>query len=163
MSLRAAITEKLRQILTLGESPHRTAMAFALGVFIAFSPSYGLHTASVFFVSWAFRLNFLALMAGNLVNNPWTFLPIVSSSLWVGLALNPVGPFPHIDWHGITLTILWEQFRPYLAPFVLGHLLLGLIAAATGYGLLYLAIRKLRERHATTPPRTPVAPPPSSC
>jgi uncharacterized protein (DUF2062 family) len=35
----------LRQVLHLQESPRRTALAFALGVFIAFSPAYGLHTA----------------------------------------------------------------------------------------------------------------------
>lgn len=45
----AILKEKLRQILHLGESPQRTAMAFAVGIFIAFSPAYGLHTAGVFF------------------------------------------------------------------------------------------------------------------
>ena len=92
-----AIKEKLRQILHLGDSPRRTAVAFAVGVLIAFSPTYGLHTASVFFLTWAFRLNFLAVMAGNLVNNPWTFLPIIAGSMGVGLWLDPVGPAPDID------------------------------------------------------------------
>ena len=92
------IKEKLRQILHLGDSPQRTAMAFAVGVLIAFSPTYGLHTASAFLFAWAFRLNFLAVMAGNLVNNPWTFLPIVAGSMGVGLLLDPVGAPPNIDW-----------------------------------------------------------------
>ena len=39
----------LKQLLHLKESPHRTALAFAVGAFIAFSPTYGLHTLSVLF------------------------------------------------------------------------------------------------------------------
>lgn len=165
-----AIKEKLRQIFHLGDSPQRTAMAFAVGVFIAFSPSYGLHTASVFFCAWAFRLNFLALMAGNLVNNPWTFLPIVAGSMWVGLLLDPVGPSPQIDWTYFKSLMLWDKFRmlwnefqSYLFPFVLGHLLLGVIAAAVGYLILYQTIVRFREHHARSHEKVPVAPPPPSC
>ena len=53
----------LKQVLHLQESPQRTALAFAIGVFIGFSPAYGLHTVMVLICSWALRLNFLALMA----------------------------------------------------------------------------------------------------
>lgn len=164
------IKEKLRQVLHLGDSPQRTAMAFAVGVLIAFSPTYGLHTASAFLFAWAFRLNFLALMAGNLINNPWTFLPIVASSMWVGLLLDPVGPQPQIDWASFgslmiwdQFRLLWTQFRPYLVPFVLGHVLLGIIGAAAGYFIMYQAILKFREHHAKTRQQAPVAPPPPSC
>lgn len=165
-----AIREKLRQILHLGDSPQRTAMAFAVGVLIAFSPTYGLHTASAFLFAWAFRLNFLALMAGNLVNNPWTFLPIVAGSMWVGLLLDPVGPQPQIDWAYFNSLMLWDQFQllwtqfhPYVVPFVLGHVLLGIVGAAAGYFIMYQAILKFREHHAKTHQQVPVAPPPPSC
>ncbi|TSA02358.1 MAG: DUF2062 domain-containing protein [Nitrospiraceae bacterium] len=144
------IKEKLRQILHLGDSPQRTAMAFAVGVLIAFSPTYGIHTASAFLFAWAFRLNFLALMAGNLINNPWTFLPIVAGSMWVGLLLDPVGAPPTIDWSDFTIRMLWDQFHPYVIPFILGHVLLGVVAAAAGYFIMYHAILKFRERHAKT-------------
>ena len=162
-----AIKEKLRQILHLGDSPHRTALAFAVGVFIAFSPSYGLHFASVLFCAWAFRLNFLALMTGNLINNPWTFLPIVASSMWVGLLLDPVGPQPSINWPYFSSLMLWDQFRllwtqfrPYLVPFVLGHVFLGTIGAVVGYVLTYQAVVRFREHQARV---KHLAPPPPSC
>ena len=157
------IKEKLRQILHLGDSPQRTALAFAVGVLIAFSPTYGLHTASAFLFAWAFRLNFLALMAGNLINNPWTFLPIVAGSMGVGLWLDPVGPVPQIDWSDFTIRMLWDQFHPYVVPFVLGHVLLGAVGAAAGYVIMYQAILKFREHHAKTHHQAPVAPPPPSC
>ncbi|MBI3809642.1 MAG: DUF2062 domain-containing protein [Nitrospirae bacterium] len=157
------IREKLHQILHLGDSPQRTALAFAVGVLIAFSPTYGLHTASAFLFAWAFRLNFLALMAGNLINNPWTFLPIVAGSMWVGLLLDPAGAPPAIAWNDFTLRMLWDQFHPYVVPFVLGHVLLGIVGAAAGYVIMYQAILKFREHHAKTHQQAPVAPPPPSC
>jgi len=156
--------EKIRQVLHLGDSPQRTALAFAVGVLIAFSPTYGLHFASAFLCAWAFRLNFLALMAGTLVNNPWTVLPIVGSSLWMGLLLDPVNSTPPVDWTSFSSLMLWDQFqllwtqfRPYLVPFILGHVLLGIIGATIGYVLLYHAILRLRAhqaqaKHLVTPP-----------
>ena len=110
--------------------------------------------------AWAFRLNFLALMAGNIINNPWTFLPIIGSSMWVGLLLVPVGASPEIDWNDFTFRMLWEQLRPFWVPFVLGHTLLGTIAALIGYVLAYVGIRRFREHQARA---KAVATPPPSC
>lgn len=166
MSL-ARLKELMYQVLHLGDSPQRTALAFAVGVFIAFSPTYGLHFVSVLLCAWAFRLNFLALMAGNIINNPWTFLPIIGGSMWVGLLLDPVGPPPNIDWIAFKSLMLWDkflilvkQFQPYLIPFVLGHILLGIIAALSGYVLAYIGIRRFREHQARA---KAVATPPPSC
>ena len=141
-----------------------------MGIFIAFSPTYGLHFVTALLCAWLFRLNLVALMAGNLINNPWTVLPIIAGSMGVGLLLDPVGPQPQIDWTYFNSLMLWDQFqllwiqfRPYLVPFVLGHVLLGVVAAAGGYVILYQAILKLRAHQAKTPHQAPVAPPPPSC
>jgi uncharacterized protein len=138
------------RILHLGDSPRRTALAFTIGVFIAFSPTYGLHTASVVLCAWAFRLNMVAMFAGALINNPWTILPIFGSSMWVGLALVPVGHPPQIDWTHFTLRLFWEQLQPFFLPFVLGSTLLGFLAAVLAYPLVYVALRRYRAR--STPP-----------
>ena len=81
------IRSHLARLLHLKESPHRTALAFAVGVFIAFSPTYGLHTLSVLFCAWAFRLNAVALLAGSLITNPWTLVPVLGATLWTGVQL----------------------------------------------------------------------------
>ncbi|TKB87160.1 MAG: DUF2062 domain-containing protein, partial [Nitrospira sp.] len=39
----ADVRSLFRQVLHLDETPHRTALAFAIGSFIGFSPAYGLH------------------------------------------------------------------------------------------------------------------------
>jgi len=156
----ARFKDMVRQVLHLGDSPQRTALAFAVGAFIAFSPTYGLHAVTVFLCSWAFRLNFVALMAGNLINNPWTFLPIVGGSLWVGLVLVPVGAPPEVNWRDFTVLMLWDQLQPYLVPFVLGHVVLGIIAAFLCYALAYVVIRRFRQHQART---RHLAPPSPSC
>src|SRR5436309_15656535 len=98
MMSRARLKEKVYEVLHLGDSAQRTAMAFAVGVFIASSPTYGLHTLTVLFCAWAFRLNFVALFLGAFINNPWTFLPIVGAIMWLDLLLSPQGHPPAIDW-----------------------------------------------------------------
>lgn len=151
--------ERFRQILHLGDPPERTALAFAVGAFIAFTPTYGLHFATALLCAWLFRLNPIALMAGNLLNNPWTFLPIVGSSMWVGLLIVPVGQPPSIAWNDFTFRVLWDQLGPFVVPFALGHTILGIIAAMIGYFLTYQAIRRFRAHQART--KHLVTPPPS--
>ena len=139
------IKRTVQQILHLGDSPHRTALAFAIGVFIAFSPTYGLHTISVFLCAWAFRLNVVAMLAGSLINNPWTILPFVGSSMWVGLKLLPIGTPPPLDLSNFTFQVLWQQLQPFFLPFILGSTLLGIIASLVAYLLVYVGLRRYRE------------------
>ncbi len=154
------LKEKFRHILHLGDPPRRTALAFAVGAFIAFTPTYGLHFVTAFLCAWLFRLNLVALIAGTLLNNPWTVLPIIGSSIWVGLLLAPVGQPPNIDWSNFTSQMLWDQLGPFVVPFVLGHTILGVVAAVIGYVLAYQAILRFRAHQART---KHLAPPPPSC
>jgi uncharacterized protein (DUF2062 family) len=154
------LKEKFRHILHLGDPPRRTALAFSVGAFIAFTPTYGLHFVTAFLCAWLFRLNLVALIAGTLLNNPWTVLPIIGSSIWVGLLLAPVGQPPNIDWSNFTFQMLWDQLGPFVVPFVLGHTILGIVAAVIGYVLAHQAIQRFRAHQART---KHLAPPPPSC
>src|SRR6185295_5462370 len=68
MSLRRAV----QAVLHVEDTPHRIALAFAVGVFIAFFPIWGIHTAMALGVAFLFRLSRAATMVGAWVNNPWT-------------------------------------------------------------------------------------------
>ena len=68
-----SLRQRLTHVLHLQETPHRTALAFATGVFIAFAPHYLFHTVSAAFCGWMFRLNYAAIFLGSFINNPWTF------------------------------------------------------------------------------------------
>ena len=148
----------LKQVLHLRESPQRTALAFAIGVFIAFSPTYGLHTVMVLFCTWALGLNFLALMAGNIVNNPWTMVPILGATYWVGALLLGRSDGPSFDWQDLRFSAIYEQVMPYAAPFFLGGFVLSLLGAVLAYPLAYYFVSKHRQSHppAQTEPLPPI-------
>ena len=153
----ASLRVMLRQVLHLQESPQRTALAFAIGSAIAFSPFYGLHTLLVVFCTWGFRLNFVAVMAGNLINNPWTLVPILGTTYWTGALLLGKADAPSFDWHDLSLNGLYQQVMPYAFPFALGGILLSLIAAAVSYPIALHLIGKHRQQKAS-PPTEPLPP-----
>ena len=146
----ARLRSYLSQILHLHESPHRTAFAFAIGVFIAFSPIYGLHTLSVVFCTWAFRLNFLALMVGAGINNPWTLVPILGATIWTGSKLLGIPQAAPFDWDNLSFLSLYDQVLPYALPFAAGGVFLGLIGALLSYPATYLVISRYRA-HGSRP------------
>lgn len=148
----------LKQVLHLQESPQRTALAFAIGIFIGFSPVYGLHTVMVIVCSWALRLNLLALMAGAFLNNPWTVVPILGATYWVGALLLGRSDSPSFDWHDVSFTAIYEQVMPYAAPFFLGGCVLSFLGAAVAYPLAYFFVARYRQSHPTH--RSEPLPPP---
>jgi hypothetical protein len=137
----------LKQVFHLQESPQRTALAFAIGVFIAFSPTYGLHTVMVLFCSWALGLNLLALMVGAFINNPWTLVPILGATYWVGALLLGRSDSPSFDWHDVSFSAIYEQVMPYAVPFFLGGLVLSVLGAVLAYPLAYYFVAKHRKAH----------------
>lgn len=141
----AALRSKLTYALELHESPHRTALAFAVGVFIAFSPTYGLHTVSVIFLAWLFRLNFFAVLAGALINNPWTIVPILGVTFWTGFAVLGMPQSPSFTWNDLSLEALYETVLPYALPFFLGGFLLSLVGAFLSYPVALALISKYRR------------------
>jgi len=137
----------LKQVLHLREPPQRTALAFAIGVFIGFSPAYGLHTVLVFFFAWALGLNLLALMAGAFLNNPWTIVPILGATYWVGAVLLGRSDNPSFNWEDVSFRAIYEQVMPYAMPFFLGGFVLSLLGAALAYPLAYYFLAKYRQSH----------------
>src|ERR1044072_2464843 len=74
-----------RRLLALNDPPERTALAFSIGVFIAFSPFLGLHTILATVIAFLFRFNQVAIYTGTVINNPFfTPVPIIIASYAVG-------------------------------------------------------------------------------
>jgi uncharacterized protein (DUF2062 family) len=139
---------QLTSILHLQESPHRTALAFSIGVFIAFAPHYGLHTVSVVLCAWAFRLNYLVVFLGALINNPWTIIPILGGSLYTGFALFGMPPTASFDWQDIQIENVYDITSQYLLPFIVGGCLLGVLGAILAYPMMLYTIRRYRAMKA---------------
>ena len=137
-----------RQILHLRESPHRTALAFAVGIFIAFSPTYGLHTVMVAFCTWAFGLNFIALFAGAFVNNPWTLVPILGATFWTGALILGETDLPAFNWNDLSFAGIYHQVMPYALPFFIGGTVLSILGALVAYPLAYYLVMKYQPASA---------------
>lgn len=149
------VKDRIRSIFSLDGSPNELAAAFALGVFIAFSPTIGLHTISCLLFAWIFRLSKVVVFTATFINNPWTIVPIYGFCLWFGMKITGGDPAaPSITWNEITLRNAWEILTPYLWPFVAGTVVVGLIAALIAYLIMYWAIIRYRktERAITISP-----------
>ena len=60
----------LDALLHVNDTPERTARAFALGVFLGFSPFLGLHTIVAIAVAFLFNMNRVAVLLGVYSNLP---------------------------------------------------------------------------------------------
>lgn len=138
----------IKQVLHLQESPHRTALAFAVGSGIAFCPLYGFHMVLVGLCTWAFKLNFIALLTGALINNPWTIVPILGATYWTGAIVLGRSESPAFDWNELGFQAVYEQVMPYAVPFAVGGVVLSLIAAILSYPLALYLITKHRQSAA---------------
>jgi uncharacterized protein (DUF2062 family) len=148
-----------RRLLAVDDPPERTALAFSVGVFIAFSPFLGLHTILATLVALLFRFNKLAIYAGTFVNNPFlTFVPIVAASYAVGALLmgRPVR-LHGVGWQLLTEPHLltaayWRQLgshlRDVVVPFSVGGLALSVVCSLTSYPVTLKLLRARSRRKA---------------
>lgn len=144
-------TRRVVQVLLhLEDTPHRTALAFGLGVFIAFSPLLGLHWALALGSAFALRLNRVAVLLGTYVNNPWTLAPLYLAGTLLGCALLGVSPegLTEIDWDASGWAFyraLLAHLRPFLWPYVVGNTVLGIACGALTYALVRLFLERRRR------------------
>jgi hypothetical protein len=155
-SLTAAI-EQFRKTLHFDDPPRRLAFALAVGVFISFTPFYGLQTVLSIAAALVFRLNRAAAVAGTWINLPW-FAPLIyAGALKLGTL---VVPDPH-GTRGVWLTVLlerpgslsWRDLPTILdhvsLPLLVGSGVLGVGAAVITYIVAFRLITRQRSRGAS--------------
>ena len=146
-----------RRLLAIDDPPERTALAFSIGVFIAFSPFLGLHTIAATLVAFLFRFNKIAIYAGTFLNNPFlTLVPIIVLSYGLGAFM--LGRPLSIPAEGIELlrhphplssdyyNQIFIQSWFIVAPFALGATLLSVVCSLLAYPLTLSALRAHRRR-----------------
>ena len=147
----------VRRLLAIDDPPERTALAFSIGVFIAFSPFLGLHTLLATLIAFAFRFNKIAIYAGTFVNNPFlTMVPIILASYAVGALLlgRPLAlPAESMELltHPHPLTGEWwsqlfMRSGNVLLPFAIGGLSLSIICSLAAYPLTLRFLRARKDR-----------------
>ena len=80
----APVRARLIRTLRNAGSPQRTAAAFALGVFLGFSPFLGFQMAIGFSTACALRLSRIVMFAGLNVNLPWLMIPWYTLATFAG-------------------------------------------------------------------------------
>jgi uncharacterized protein len=142
----------VRRLLAIDDPPERTALAFSIGVFIAFSPFLGLHTIMATVLAFAFRFNKIAIYAGTFVNNPFlTLVPIILASyamgaIVIGLPLSlpresmMLLRHPHL-FTGEWWERLFESGHHVLLPYFIGGMMLSVVCSLAAYPLTLRFLR----------------------
>jgi uncharacterized protein len=151
-----------RRLLAIDDPPERTALAFSIGVFIAFSPFLGLHTIMATVLAFVFRFNKIAIYTGTFINNPiFTLVPIIIASYAVGafvlgrpLRIPEEGlellKNPHI-FSGDYYRRIFVQSWHIVWPFAVGGMVLSVVCSVLAYPLTLRALRAYRaaKQHIT--------------
>ncbi|HEX7997432.1 MAG TPA: DUF2062 domain-containing protein [Pyrinomonadaceae bacterium] len=150
------IRATLRRLLAIDDPPERTALAFSIGVFIAFSPFLGLHTIMATVLAFAFRFNKIAIYAGTFINNPFlTLVPIIivsyaTGAFLMGRPLSLPAEGMELLKHPRLLTGGWwsRLFRhswDVLLPFTIGGMVLSVVCSLLAYPLTLRFLRRRRK------------------
>jgi uncharacterized protein (DUF2062 family) len=155
------IKHRLRR---LPDSPEKIGRGIAAGVFISFTPLYGLHFIGGLLIAKLIRGNLLASMIGTFVNNFLTLVPISAMAMalgtWMlgmrldaGLLENLGHAFGEAGqdlWHNFWAlftpeTMDWAGlrvfFREVFVPYLVGGLGPGLVAALASYWVTVPLVR----------------------
>jgi uncharacterized protein (DUF2062 family) len=146
------VRDRLRSLVALNDPPHKLALAFALGVFVAFSPTLGLHVITCLALGWIFRLNKLVILTASFINNPWTVVPLYGVCIWFGLKITGHdATVPQIAWNELTLANSYDVLKPFLWSYLVGTLIVGAVAAFVSYFLFYeIVVRYRRSQKVVT-------------
>jgi uncharacterized protein (DUF2062 family) len=143
------IKNAFKNALTSGSSPHELALAFAVGIYVAFFPLPATHTVIIFLIYWLTGLNFPILFITASINNPWTAVPFYSMDYFFGywvvhdlLGLSPA-------W-SISLEKLLGSGKICLWSFIIGGNLLGVSLALFFYPVMYRVFKKLAKQNSSS-------------
>ena len=152
----------LEQLLHTHDTPHRTAAAFALGVFLGFSPFLGLHAVLGLILAFVLRLNRVAVLLGVYSNLPWIVPAYYTVTTIAGARILGVDIQAKVLHEAITTVglISWRdvgELRRVLAPFfwayTLGSTLGALLLAGVSYQASLVMIRAHRRRLSQKEPK----------
>uniref|UniRef100_UPI0035CFA5E2 DUF2062 domain-containing protein n=1 Tax=Bartonella sp. AA83SXKL TaxID=3243439 RepID=UPI0035CFA5E2 len=134
-----------KRILRISATPHKVALGFYIGIFLACSPLFGMHIVLAIFFSWILRANFAAAIIGTIFSNPLTFFLIIMADYKVGyfcLSLfSNVGEISLSQiralFNGLTVSNLSLLFKgawnTIMSPMILGGTLLGVVFGGLSY------------------------------
>jgi uncharacterized protein (TIGR03546 family) len=136
--------KRIKTILTLDSHPGHISAGFAVGVFIGFTPFYGVHFLMAIAAAFVFRLNKVTCLTGTWVNNPFTVVPVTVLSYKLGRILLGMPP------KDITIKGLdWQFVKSHAASLILGSSIFGFVVAVFSYFICYYLVVSFRQKDET--------------
>lgn len=161
------VSHRLRR---LPDEPHRIARGVFAGVFVSFTPLFGLHFLAAAGLAWLIRGNILAALMGTFVGNPVTFPLIAVSAVETGhwllgidvplSFLSIVAAFSNAGaelWENFIAMFtdapthwgsLWAFLHTYYWPYLVGGILPGLVVSLTFYWITIPIVRAYQKMRA---------------
>ena len=141
--------KRFKDILSLDSHPGHISAGFAVGVFISFTPFFGLHTPLAIAIAFIFRLNKLTCLTGAWVNTPLTVIPVLGISYKLGRLLLGRSPQElHIK-HELSWQYALKLMDKHGSSLLLGTSILGFIAAIISYFICYYLVVHFRRKDET--------------
>ena len=135
--------KRFKDILSLDSHPGHIAAGFAVGVFISFTPFFGIHTPLAIAAAFLFRLNKLTCITGAWINTPITVVPVLGISYKLGRMLRGLPPM-ELKVKGLE----WQHLKAHATSLLLGSSLIGFFFAVVGYFACYYLVVRFRKKDA---------------
>ncbi len=151
------LRDLIKKLLHIQDTPERTALAYAIGIFLGFSPFLGFHTLAGLAIAFLFGLNRVAVLLGVWSNTPWWIVPYYTLATWLGMWVTGFW----IDWarvkeifqlgmdRGFMGSHFWVRVASQsglLLSFVVGSLILCTLLSLVAYPLSLKWIKFYRFR-----------------
>ncbi len=139
----------------LPDPAHKIARGIAAGVFVSFTPLFGLHFLAAAVLAWIMRGNVLAALLGTFFGNPLTFPVIATVSVELGsrmLGYHHGVPLPSVItafsyaslelWSNLKAiftsdVVQWTRLNGFFAhvflPYLVGGIIPGIVSACACY------------------------------
>lgn len=153
---RRAATYVLHRLRRLPDPAHKISRGIACGVFVSFTPFFGMHFIFAALLAWVVNGNLMAALLSTFFGNPLTFPFIAAVAMETGSLIlgQPVIPLPAVlgafseaaveIWHNFMSVFTpehahWTGLRHFFSrvflPYLVGGLLPGLLSAIAFYFL----------------------------
>lgn len=157
------------RVRRLPDTPEKIARGVWAGVFVTFTPFFGLHFVLALILAKLMRGNILAALLATFFGNPLTYVPIAVISLQSGYFLLGRRPVRDIEsnfaskfsgagqdlWHNFSAiftdsTADWHRlgvfYHEVFLPWLVGGILPGILAATACYLLVLPVLRAYQNR-----------------
>ena len=148
------------RLVAIRDTPHSVSLGGAIGIFMGFTPLYGIKTLLSFVTAWLLKSNKIAAVIGVTLHD--LVLPFAPALHWweykVGFWIMH-GHFPRrMGFRHVPLRdyMQWTTFFTVGQPILIGSLIIGLPISVVAYFVCRELVTRARARQSgSSPPASP--------